>query len=212
MIYCPLNELVSTFGFQAASLIGTASFTLSGFLLGVRKHLDILGLFIVAALTAVGGGVIRDILLNKVPSILTHATPFCTIITVIIVAFVLRLHHKGDLERRLLFVLSDSIGLVAFSITGATLAMEASLNVFGVMMLAFATAVGGGIIRDTLVNEVPFLLKSEVYGSVALGVGGSLYLLNTFGVLNMILIGVIGALALALRLLAYFKNWHLPKL
>lgn len=208
----PLIELTSTLGFQIASLIGTASFTLSGFLLGVRKHLDILGLFIVSALTAIGGGVVRDILLNRVPAILTHATPFCTIISVIVVAFVLRLHQKGDVERKFLFVLSDSIGLVAFSITGALLGLEASLTAFGVMMLAFATAVGGGIIRDTLVNEVPFLLKSEVYGSVALAVGGSLYLLHVTGFLHIIPIAAIAVLALALRLLAYFRNWHLPKL
>lgn len=207
-----LIELTSIPGFQVAGTIGTVSFTIAGFLVGVKKHLDIMGVFIVAALTAFGGGTIRDVILGRIPAVFVSSIPLLTMILVMLVVFCLKLHRKNNLERKFIFVVSDSIGLVAFSITGALLGIDASLSIFGVMFLAFLTAVGGGIVRDMLVNDIPCLFKSGVYGSVALLVGFMLYCLAETEYISVISIGAVGTIALSLRLTAYVKDWHLPKL
>ncbi len=109
-------------------------------------------------------------------------------------------------------MVSDTIGLVAFSITGALLALEAEFNIFGVIILSFLTAVGGGLTRDILINKVPAVLVSDFYGSIALLVALLLFIANTLNYLNEISILFISLFAIGLRLLAYFKGWRLPKI
>lgn len=198
--------------FTVASFIGMISFSLSGMLVGVRKHFDWLGVLIVSTLTATGGGVIRDILVHETPKLLTETQPLLIILAVNVSAYLFKLHKVDNLDSRLLFVVSDTIGLVAFSITGALIGEQAGLPMFGVMMLSFVTAVGGGIMRDILINEIPFILKSEFYGSVTLLVGLALHLLHMFHIANSLTILFIALAGIALRLLAYCKDWHLPKL
>jgi uncharacterized membrane protein YeiH len=196
----------------SASLIGLVSFALSGMLVGVRKHFDLLGVLIVSTLTATGGGVIRDIVIQRTPKLLTETEPLLIILAVNLVAYIFKLHKVDDLDRKLLFVVTDTIGLVAFSITGALIGEDAGLPIFGVMMLSFVTAVGGGIMRDMLINEIPFILKSEFYGSVALLVGLVLHVLHVFGQVSSLTILMVASAGIVLRLLAYLKDWHLPKL
>jgi uncharacterized membrane protein YeiH len=130
----------------------------------------------------------------------------------IITAIVFRLYRSEQLERKRLFVISDTIGLVAFSITGALLAMDAGFNFFGVTILSFLTAVGGGVIRDTMINKVPSVLVTDFYGSIALIVAILLVIANKIIGLGTLEVAIIAAFAIILRLLAYYKEWHLPKL
>jgi uncharacterized membrane protein YeiH len=139
----------------AADILGIFAFALSGFLVGVRNNLDLLGLIIAASLTALGGGVVRDVILGRTPFAFNEYYPAITVIGTIVLALIFRLYRREQLERQWLFVISDTIGLVAFSITGALLALEAEFNFFGVMILSFLTAVGGGVLRDTMINQVP---------------------------------------------------------
>lgn len=198
--------------FEIAGVVGSIAFALSGFLAGVRRHLDAMGIFIVSLLTANGGGALRDVLVNKVPLVLQNALPVWIVTGVVLVGWLLRLHRRGDIEQHSLFVLCDAVGLVAFSLTGALVGIEAGLPVFGVMVLAFLTATGGGILRDVLLREVPALLSSDFYGTVSLLVAGSIVLLDRFGRLEewSILAVLVGALAL--RLVAYKQGWQLPRL
>lgn len=199
--------------FSVASWIGTIAFALSGFFVGVRKELDIMGIFILSMLTANGGGAVRDVLVNNIPLALTDITAFYLVFGTLLVAFVLRLHHFADaLERKHLFVLCDALGLVAFSVTGALVGINAGLSFFGVMALAFITATGGGIIRDLIVNEVPAVLSSDFYGSVAALLGASIYALYHFGCHNEWSVTVLFVLALLLRTVAYLRGWYLPRL
>ena len=103
--------------FEIASLIGSVAFALSGFLIGVRKELDVMGLFIVSMLTANGGGAVRDVLVGKTPSVLTDPFAFYLVLGCVFISLAIRLHKYAGLERRHIFLLSDSVGLVAFSIT-----------------------------------------------------------------------------------------------
>jgi uncharacterized membrane protein YeiH len=196
----------------AADILGIFAFALSGFLVGVRNNLDLLGLIISASLTALGGGVVRDVLLGRTPFAFNEYYPALTVIITILFAFAFRLYRREQLERQWLFVISDTIGLVAFSITGALLAIEVEFNFFGVMILSFLTAVGGGVLRDTMINQVPAVLISDFYGSIAIIVSILLLILVQVDMLNTWGIAAIAGFAIFLRLLAYYKQWHLPKL
>jgi len=196
----------------AADVFGIIAFALSGFVVGVRHKLDLLGLFIASALTALGGGVVRDVILNRTPFAFNEYYPSLTLFLTLLVAFLFRQHLKEELERQWIFVISDTIGLVAFSLTGALLAMDAGFNFFGVIMLSFLTAVGGGVLRDTMINQVPAVLISDFYGSIALIVAILVLLVNTFWVIDPLSVALIATFAISVRLLAYTKQWHLPTL
>lgn len=196
----------------AADILGIVAFTLSGFLVGVRNNLDLLGLVIAASLTALGGGVVRDVILDRTPFAFNEYYPAVTVIGTIMLAFAFRLYHREKIERQWLFVISDTIGLVAFSITGALLAISAGFNFFGVIILSFLTAIGGGVLRDVMINQVPSVLISDFYGSIALIVSILLLLLSAFTGLSALNVAAVAAIAVTLRLAAYIKGWHLPTL
>jgi uncharacterized membrane protein YeiH len=197
---------------EIADFIGIICFALSGFLIAVHYKLDILGVFISAFLTALGGGMTRDVLASKTPYVFTDTMPVILVIATVIISLVLKLHKIDDLEGKTAFIISDAVGLVSFAITGSLIAIENEFNFLGVLILAFITAVGGGTIRDILINRVPSILVSEFYATVAIIVGLITYALHIFDLHSIpILIGVF-VFGVALRLLAYYRNWHLPTL
>lgn len=196
----------------AADILGIVAFALSGFLVGVRNNLDLLGVIISASLTALGGGVVRDVILDRTPFAFNEYYPAITVITTVSIAFMFRLYRRQQIERQWLFIISDTIGLVAFSITGALLAISAEFNFFGVIILSFLTAIGGGVLRDILINQVPAVLVSDFYGSIALIVSILLLILNPLTGLSTLAVAAVAAIAIAVRLMAYIKGWHLPTL
>lgn len=192
--------------------MGTAAFTISGYLVGYRKGLDLLGVIIVSLLTAIGGGIIRDMLIGRLPAVFTSNTSLIMIAITLCLAMVFQLAKR---EQRILswsFYIADSIGLVAFSITGAQIGLLYELNLFGVVSLAFVTAVGGGMVRDTLVNEVPEILTEGIYGTVAVLIGLSMFMLDTVAYLNVWTLYFIASLGLILRLWAIVAKMNLPTL
>lgn len=195
-----------------ADILGIIAFALSGFLVGVRNNLDLLGIIISASLTALGGGVVRDVILDRTPFAFNEYYPALTLLSTIAIAFVFRLYRREQIERQWLFVISDTIGLVAFSITGALLAIGAGFNFFGVIILSFLTAIGGGVLRDILINQVPSVLVSDFYGSIALIVSILLLVFSAITGLSTLIVAAVAAVAIAVRLLAYLKGWHLPTL
>lgn len=194
-----------------SNLIGSIAFALSGFLAGVRKHLDAMGIFIVSMLTANGGGALRDVLINRVPLVLQDSTPFLLSVAVIFAGWLFGLHRRADLEQHRIFVLCDAIGLVAFAVTGTMAGLAVGLPVFGVTVLAFLTAAGGGMLRDVLIGDVPSILKSDFYGTVAILIALVMCALDRFGMLDNVAIVIVAATALCLRMLAYFRGWQLPR-
>lgn len=197
---------------QIADIIGIVSFALSGFLIAVHYKFDILGIFISSFLTALGGGMIRDVIANKAPYVLNDNLPIILVSGTLFLSFIFKLHKKTDLEGKTIFIVSDAIGLVSFAITGALIGIQEEFNVLGVLMLAFLTAVGGGTIRDILINKVPSILVSEFYGTVAIIVGlitYFLHLINQNSILNLTILFIAGV---TLRLLAFYRKWQLPKL
>jgi len=196
--------------FEVAEYIGIIAFASSGFFVAVRNKLDFLGTLISVFLTALGGGIIRDIAVDKAPYTFTHNVPAFIILIVMILLILFRFHKKDSIENKPLFILSDSIGLISFSITGALIAIEAGLNITGVLALAFVTAVGGGIIRDVIINEVPFVLKTGFYGTIALLIGLTLYVLHIFDLISFYALAMVFIAGIVLRMVAYYKKWSIP--
>jgi uncharacterized membrane protein YeiH len=171
--------------FEVAEYIGIIAFAMSGFFIATRNKLDFLGVLISVFLTALGGGIIRDVIVDKTPYTFSHNTPALIIVAVMTLLVIFRFNKKESIENKPLFILSDSIGLISFSITGALIALEHNLNLTGVLALSFITAVGGGIIRDVIINEIPFVLKTGFYGTIALLIGVILYILNAYHVMDI---------------------------
>ncbi len=196
--------------FEIAEYIGIVAFAMSGFFIATRNKLDFLGVLISVFLTALGGGIIRDVIVDKTPYTFSHNTPALIIVAVMILLVVFKFHKKESIENKPLFILSDSIGLISFSITGALIALEHDLNLTGVLALSFITAVGGGIIRDVIINEIPFVLKTGFYGTIALLIGLILYSLNAYGMMDALSLSIVFILGVILRLIAYYNKWAIP--
>lgn len=198
--------------FIFADIIGIVAFAISGFLIAIKNNLDILGILIASTLTALGGGIVRDAILSAPPFAFTSFYPAITLIVTILAAYAFKLYKESSIEQKWMFVVSDTIGLVAFSITGALLAINAEYNFFGIVILSFITAVGGGVTRDIMINQVPTVLISDFYGSIAVIVALILGFLDLFGAINEFSILATALFSITLRLIAYKKGWHLPRL
>lgn len=146
------------------NLIGVISFAISGVLKGMKYKLDILGIIVLAVMTAVGGGVIRDTLVNKIPNVLINPDDmYVAIITSIIVYILIK---KSKNKKRSFYyelLIMDSIGLAIFTIIGAKIALNANISTVAVGIFATITGVGGGVVRDILVGEIPIVLKEDIY-------------------------------------------------
>jgi len=198
--------------FEFAEYIGIVAFAMSGFLVAIRAKLDYLGILIASFLTALGGGIIRDMIIGRLPFSFTHSAPGVLIVLVFLLMVVFKLYKLDSLDSKPLFIISDSIGLVSFSITGALIALEYKLNFTGVLALSFITAVGGGIARDIIINEVPFVFKTGFYGTVALLIAFLLYIIEHLFGINFFVLIVVLLFGVALRLIAYYRRWNLPRI
>lgn len=195
---------------EIISIIGTVAFTISGYLVGFHKRLDVLGVVIVALLTAIGGGMMRDVLIGQIPLVFTQNSALVVIFITLALSWLLSLQHQRQRALATWFIVADAIGLAAFSITGAQAGLHLHLNLFGVITLGFVTAVGGGIARDMLVNDVPIILRKDFYGSIAILIGAVLYILDRLHAINALSLNILFAGGLACRLLVHHWGLGLP--
>ncbi len=192
-------------------IIGTAAFAISGYLVGVRKRLDMLGVLIVSLLTAIGGGMMRDVMVGRIPAVFTQYTALIVIAVTLMLAWLFALQKRKKRVLAAAFLLADSLGLVAFTITGAQVGLLLELNLFGVVMLGFVTAVGGGIVRDMLVNDIPMILRKDFYGTVSVLIGLALFALDRYGWVNTLTLNLLLWGGYALRLWAHRVSLALPR-
>ena len=197
---------------EVAEIIGILSFSLSGFFIAVSSKLDILGVFIASFLTALGGGIIRDVLVGRELYAFSNNLASILVISVVIIAILFKLQRFANMEKSPYFMVADTLGLVSFAISGALIGVEAEFNFFGVILLSLITAVGGGVLRDMLINKIPMILVSEFYGTVAIFVGVLIYALGLIEMLNFLTIMNVFFVGVALRFIAFYKEWHLPKI
>ena len=160
-------------------LIGIGVFAVSGALAAGRKRLDLLGVFVLASVTAIGGGTVRDLLLDRHPMFwLTDAAYLGVIVVAVAFTFAFVRWRRPPLASLLV---ADALGLALFSIAGAQIAQTAGLPAVSVVLLGTMTGVGGGVIRDVLSAEIPFVLRSgNLYASAVIaGIAAYLALEST---------------------------------
>ncbi|ADG79872.1 Glycine transporter domain-containing protein OS=Tsukamurella paurometabola (strain ATCC 8368 / DSM / CCUG 35730 / CIP 100753 / JCM 10117 / KCTC 9821 /NBRC 16120 / NCIMB 702349 / NCTC 13040) OX=521096 GN=Tpau_3287 PE=3 SV=1 [Tsukamurella paurometabola] len=188
---------------------GIAVFAASGALIGVRKRLDLFGVWTVAALTGVGGGVARDLLLGITPPASFQGWENLTVATVA-AAFVFVFHPQfGRLKNSVLVL--DAIGMGVFAATGALTALHNDASPFASALIGITTALGGGVLRDILVNEVPLLIQErDLYAIPALTGAFATVLASEWGATDARSLVVGSVLASGFRLVALWQGWRVP--
>jgi len=190
-------------------LFGTAIFAATGAIKGVRKRLDIFGVTVLACCVGVGGGITRDAILGAVPAAaLQHWTYLGVCIAVALIAF-FTAHFWMRLRN--IIQLCDAVGLGVFTAIGCSKGLSYEVSFIGVLLCGVITAIGGGMIRDVLVREVPVVLRSDFYATASL-LGGFVYfcltLVNTPWFLNF---AITSAFVFSLRFLAIHYKFRLPE-
>ncbi|MGH1601403.1 trimeric intracellular cation channel family protein [Campylobacter majalis] len=199
--------------FVVVESIGMASASISGYLFAVKKGCDWLGVFVAAFLTALGGGVLRDVLVGRDIYSFTHYMPCVIVLVMIVVANRVKLYSKKErIEKKFVFIFTDAVDVICFSIVGAIVASEHGYNVFGVALIAFSNGVGGGILRDILLNEVPWFLSTGLYGTISIVVGVLYYAAFCLGFSSLFFTIFLLIFGIIFRLLAYYRGWSLPLL
>ncbi|MEO9307177.1 MAG: trimeric intracellular cation channel family protein [Nitrososphaera sp.] len=191
-------------------MFGTMAFAVTGAFKAIEHRADIVGIIILATITGVAGGTIRDIALGHFPPH-SISDPTYVIITTLTGVVIFFLYPKMQKHWNL-FLKFDAIGLGVFTAIGATIAYQLfGMNFLAIVMAGMVTAVGGGILRDMFVNEIPLVFVKELYASASfLGVVVFYVLLAFTSMLELATICSI-LMTTVLRLVAMKYNWNLPK-
>lgn len=188
-------------------LVGTFAFAIYGSYFALKKDFDILGIGICAFLTALGGGTLREIILDRLPFYFFDANYILMVIFA--VGFAVLVYRKFQ-KIEPLVIITDAIGLVTFAFIGSSRAAELDLGILAIITLATVSAVAGGVMRDIVLMRVPEIMHRDFYASVAI-VLGLIYGLNTELMNNIFWANALIIFCLAIRLLAiHFKInlWH----
>jgi uncharacterized membrane protein YeiH len=203
------GDLTTVFGVMNA--VGLVAFALVGSLKAIDENLDVLGVAVLGYLTALGGGTVRDTMVNRVPTVLSSTTDVWFAASGVALAVLLsgRIDERNLLDRAVVTV-PDAVGLAAFAATGAIVGADAGVSAFGVVVLGTLTGVGGGTLTDVLLDRVPFVLYEDFYATCA--VAGCVAFLAARGVgLNAQVAGLACAVvAFAFRLVALRFELELP--
>lgn len=195
--------------FQLLDYIGTLVFAISGALAAMNKKFDPFGVLIIALVTSVGGGTLRDMMIGREP---VGWMQDITYAYVILGGFGIAMFFRSRLVffRRTMF-LFDAIGLGLFTIIGVELGLNANLHPIICVLLGTLSAAFGGVIRDILCGIVPLIFHREIYASLSM-LGGMVYLglIKTSLPIDVVYL-MTSALVVVLRILAVKRNWVLPK-
>ncbi|MFG2884386.1 trimeric intracellular cation channel family protein [Streptomyces sp. NPDC048297] len=206
-----VQQLFSPSVQHTLDVIGIFVFAISGALLAVRKNFDVFGIAVLAEVTGLGGGLFRDLIIGAVPpAAFTDLGYFVTPLLAALVVFFLHPHVERIQSAVLVF---DAAGLGLFCVTGTTKAYSYGLNLTASATLGLATAVGGGVLRDVLANEVPSLLRwdRDLYAVPAMVGAAMVVVCIHYDVLTPLASGVAVVTAFVLRLLAMRFHWRAPR-
>lgn len=200
-------------------IIGTVAFATSGAMVAISKRVDIFGVLVLSSITALGGGCTRDILIGTLPprmfSDYRYVTVSVIVATVVfIVAYIFRdLYQKSQKAVDSINNIFDAVGLGVFTVTGVQVAIDSGFKMNGILAvcLGVITGIGGGILRDVMLREIPFVLKKRIYALASIA-GGVVYynlLLANVGRTKSIVISV--AVTFIIRMLATIFKLDLPR-
>ena len=205
--------------FTILDIIGTIAFAVSGAMLAVQKKVDLFGVLFLGVITAVGGGVTRDVLLGQIPPLAFRkpvdiAIAAAAALVVFILAKIFKTHYLENAERvNPYFNICDAAGLGIFTVTGAQAAIDLgfSSNPFLVISMGMLTAVGGGLLRDIIIQEVPYVLKKHIYAVASIIGGVAFWALCQCGFTSAWAAASGAAVTFVVRILATIFKWNLPK-
>ncbi|MEG6586246.1 trimeric intracellular cation channel family protein [Dendrosporobacter sp. 1207_IL3150] len=189
-------------------VIGTIAFALAGALTGIQKKLDVFGILMLSITTAVGGGILRDMLIGNTPPMAFRDPTFVVISIISAICACLVYQHINRFNNLIQFC--DAVGLGAFTAAGANMAILYDINTpFIMIVLGVTTGVGGGIIRDLFVQEIPFVFRKEIYAVAAIVGAASFYYTQAIlpDAVPMYLCFVVTSV---IRILSIIYDLHLP--
>lgn len=191
-------------------IIGTFAFAISGALVASKKDFDLFGVIIIAFVTAVGGGMTRDVLINAHPiNWIGDLNYIWTILAAVVFTFLFKSKIAPLSKTMFLF---DTIGIGVFTLLGTQKGLSYDLHPFIAVVMGMVSSVIGGVIRDVLTNEVPLIFKKEIYASACLA-GGSVYLITNYLKVpeNLQFIATV-LTVIIIRILAVKFHLQLPKI
>lgn len=192
-------------------MIGIIACSMSGTILAQHKNFDVFGCILVSMVTAIGGGTVRDVILDRNPMFWMVDMSYLTVITITSLVFQIFFHPQSRHVDKLL-KLFDTIGLAAFTLIGIKVAQSMGANIPVSLLLGVITIIVGGIIRDMICNEIPLVLQQEIYITAAL-LGGSLYfVLQWLGVYVWITEIATMVTIFTIRMLAIIYDWKFPNI
>lgn len=196
--------------FHLLDLIGTMAFAISGALTAMNKKLDPFGVFIIAFVTAVGGGTLRDIMIGRTP---VGWMLDLNYVYIIVIGFILAILFRKKFDRlRTSLLLFDTIGLGVFTLIGLEKGMNIGLHPLICISLGTMTACFGGVIRDILCSEIPVVFRKEIYATICIFGGIVFFMLRKLNLDNDILYLATSLIIISLRLMAVKFKWYLPSI
>lgn len=192
---------------EILDFVGTFAFAISGIRLASAKRFDWFGAYVVGLATAIGGGTLRDLLLDVTPAWMTD--PIYLICTAMAMVFVI-LFRKYLIHLNNTFFIFDSIGLALFTVVGATKSLDMGYSFWVAIIMGSITGAAGGVIRDVFINEIPLIFRKEIY-AMACVVGGMVYWLCDYvGMENYLSQIACGASVFIVRIIAVKYKVTLP--
>lgn len=196
--------------FYILDILGTVAFAISGVLVALNKRMDAFGILIIAFVTAVGGGTLRDVLIGETPvSWMKDMTFIYVVILSTIFAVIFR--TKIDYLRTSL-LLFDTIGIGLYTVVGVEKGISAELHPIICVFLGTVSACFGGVIRDILCNEIPIIFRKEVYATACILGGVTYFLVIKLPIASNFVFIIAGAVVITVRLIAVRFKISLPNL
>lgn len=194
--------------FVTLDLLGIAVFAISGGLVAVRKDLDLFGVLVLAGMTGLGGGFLRDVLIGATPP--AALADWRYLIAPVGAGLLTFVYHPtlGRLER--MVVVFDAFGLALFCVTGALKAVDFGLGPVPAALMGMVTGIGGGMARDVLAGRVPAIFRGELYATPALAGAFIAVLVDRVDEPLLLSAGLGGGVCLVWRLLAIWRGWRAP--
>lgn len=199
-------------------IVGTIAFAASGAIVGIERGMDVFGVCVLGVITAVGGGMIRDVILGNIPGALVKPVYVAVAVSTALLVFAAFYFRQGLLRGkagllydRVMFVM-DSVGLGIFTVMGVMTGIQNGYqdNSFLLVFLGTLTGVGGGLLRDMMAEVPPYIFVKHIYACASLGGALScVYIYHSFGQIPAMLISSV--LVILIRFLAAYYRWNLPR-
>jgi uncharacterized membrane protein YeiH len=189
-------------------LIGVAVFAASGAASAVAKKLDVFGVVFVGVVAALGGGIVRDLLIGRAPPYAFLHWPYVVVAVGAAILLFWFHPHFGRLRRSVLVL--DAAGLGLFTATGTLLAHDVGVPPVGAVIVGMITGIGGGMARDLLTGEIPIVLRREIYAVASLAGAAAALALDHLGVQRGLTIALTALVVFVIRLLALVRHWSAP--